>query len=172
MPGLSGLPESMEWADAWGDSSWKNLKGYFTSGVVYRHSQVKLIDIKDGTASTYLAGEKYIDPDHYLDGTQVSDNVVWDMGWANDVVRFSGSMTLADAQNRKTRGGFASTDFQPRQDTPGFQGYLIYGSGHPIAFNAVFCDGSVHAISYSINNDVHHRLGNIADGVVIDGNAL
>ena len=44
------------------------LPGYYTTGIVYRRSKVKMADIKDGATNTYLAGEKYINPDHYLDG--------------------------------------------------------------------------------------------------------
>ncbi len=33
----------------------------------------------------------------------------------------------------------------------------------------VFCDGSVHPMSYSIDLETHLRLANRADGMVIDG---
>ena len=37
-------------------------------------------DIKDGACNTYLAGEKYINADHYLDGVSIDDNWCWNSG--------------------------------------------------------------------------------------------
>jgi len=35
-----------------------------------------------------------------------------------------------------------------------------------------FCDGSVQMMSYSIDIEIHRRLGNRKDGMIIDGNAF
>ena len=43
------------------------------------------------------------------------------------------------------------------------------GSSHPAGFNAVFADGSVHHLSYTINPDLFSNLGNTSDGNVVEG---
>jgi prepilin-type N-terminal cleavage/methylation domain-containing protein/prepilin-type processing-associated H-X9-DG protein len=162
------VPDTLASGDAMTDADWQPLQGYFTTGVVFRHSQVKLIDVKDGASNTYLAGEKYINPDHYLDGVSVSDNVAWDMGWTNDIVRWSGRIDSPSPGDK----GHAFADYRPLQDSPGLELYMIYGSAHPAGFNTAFCDGSVRTIRYTIDVETHHRLGNIADGLPIDGKSL
>jgi prepilin-type processing-associated H-X9-DG protein len=61
--------------------------------------------------------------------------------------------------------------FLPQQDTSGIYTTVAFGSAHASGFNMAFCDGSVQMISYSINQEVHYRLGNRQDGLSIDGNA-
>jgi prepilin-type N-terminal cleavage/methylation domain-containing protein len=129
----------LSWADA------QSATGYFTTtvpvdiqtrmnGVCYQRSFVKIKDIVDGTAHTYLAGEKYINPYHYYDGADGSDDSPimggddYDQcGWTNQ------------APARDQRG----IDFGP---TP-------FGSAHPSTFNMVMCDGSTKSVSYNIANN-------------------
>lgn len=56
----------------------------------------------------------------------------------------------------------------PRQDNISTATYFSNGSAHTYGFNAVFCDGSVRTIRYSIAAPVYQRLGNRKDGLTID----
>ena len=49
----------------------------------------------------------------------------------------------------------------PAQDVPDTS---RFGSPHSRGVNFVFCDGSVHKVSYSIDPEIHRRLGNRRDG--------
>jgi len=60
----------------------------------------------------------------------------------------------------------------PTQDRAGAYWFGRFGSAHPGAFNVVLCDGSCRSISYSIDPEIHRRLGNRKDGEVIDGSAF
>jgi prepilin-type processing-associated H-X9-DG protein len=44
----------------------------------------------------------------------------------------------------------------------------MFGSSHPGRFNALFADGSVRPISYSIDRITFSLLGNKSDGKVIN----
>jgi prepilin-type processing-associated H-X9-DG protein len=133
------------------------------NGVCYQHSEVTMAMIQDGTSNTYLVGEKYIDPDHYTDGQSGGDDWCMYVGMQADVVRAVGYLDS---------GTGTYVYYPPAQDTPGSQQSNIFGSAHASGFNMVFCDGSVHAISYSINEEVHRRLGNREDSLPIDGSQL
>lgn len=56
-----------------------------------------------------------------------------------------------------------------REDTPGYNNSGIFGSAHAGAWNVVLCDGSVHSVSYSIDGEMHRRLGNRKDGMPVEG---
>ncbi len=129
------------------------------TGVMYLCSEVKMNDISDGTTNTYLAGEKYLNADHYLTGIDGSDD--------------QGAYTGADCDSCRWTGYNGAVSPQPPiQDIPGYSSnvrYAQFGSAHSNGFHMAFCDGSVQMISYSIDMEVHRRLGNRMDGMVIDG---
>jgi prepilin-type N-terminal cleavage/methylation domain-containing protein len=136
-------------------------RGVRLNGVIYVHSHVTMAMIADGASNTYLIGEKSINPDHYLDGKDGGDD--WSMysGQQDDISRAVG---YSDAS------GFHS--YQPMQDTPGIDNSLSFGSAHATGFNMSLCDGSVRSISYSIDGETHHRLGNREDGQPVNGNSF
>ncbi len=142
-----------EWGSEPGD--WKNA-----TGVIYRRSTTRIAHILDGTSSTYLIGERFLDPDHYEDGTECANDQGWDLGYDYDVNRWT----------RHDPTVFPPVRDKPRQDTPGYTGCMtIFGSAHWAKFHMVLCDGSVHAINYTIDLEVHRQLGNRQDGSAVDG---
>jgi prepilin-type processing-associated H-X9-DG protein len=58
--------------------------------------------------------------------------------------------------------------YTPQQDTPGYQNGYLFGGAHPGICNMAFCDGSIHSISFSIDQLIFQRLCNRADGQPID----
>jgi prepilin-type N-terminal cleavage/methylation domain-containing protein/prepilin-type processing-associated H-X9-DG protein len=134
------------------------------TGVVYPGSQVKMVEIQDGTSNTYLFGEKFVWSDQYFAGTDpwyfiVGDDTAALVGDNHAIVRWTGINH--------------TPDLPPRQDSPSQPGlpdpdWYRFGSPHGGGCNMDFCDGSVRSISYSIDPETHRRLGNRRDGEVID----
>ena len=59
------------------------------TGIVYCGSLIKMADITDGASNTYLAGEKYLNPDAYSTGTDAGDNETCYTGDNQDIERWS-----------------------------------------------------------------------------------
>jgi prepilin-type processing-associated H-X9-DG protein len=66
---------------------------------------------------------------------------------------------------RSTNGFFGL----PHPDSDNVPNQLVYGSAHPGGFNAVFCDGSIHVITYNIEAIVYDALGHRSDGYTVAG---
>jgi prepilin-type N-terminal cleavage/methylation domain-containing protein/prepilin-type processing-associated H-X9-DG protein len=126
-----------------------------STGICYLRSKISAAHVTDGLSNTYLVGEKYLNPDDYYDGLDGADNESMYAGYDNDNHRCT-----------NTSSGV------PAQDTPGYANSCNFGSVHAGSFNMGFCDGSVHAISYNIDTETHRRLGNRADGLLIDASKL
>lgn len=126
------------------------------TGISYRRSMIKIADITDGTSNTYMLGEKYMNSDTYLTGTDGNDNEQMYSGYDCDIFR----STYYSSSQGPTH--------VPVRDQPGIAGLLSFGSAHAAGVNMAFCDGSVQVIGYSIAPIVHKNLGNRKDGKVID----
>jgi len=124
------------------------------NGVCYMRSEVSDGDVKDGMSNTYLAGEKYLSPDNYATGKSVADDEGVFTGYNADV-------------NSTTNPAY-----YPMQDRPGLETYWRFGSAHPAAFHAMFCDGSVKPMSYSIDPNVHAALGSRAGKETVDASEI
>ena len=121
-----------------------------TTGIVYPLSTVRSALIRDGLSNTYLAGEKYLNPDHYTTGRDSGDNEMMYIGDNEDITRWGGQ------------------SYPPTLDRAGYGLRLTFGSAHASGFHVSFCDGSVRRMDYAIDLTVHGYLANRSDGQVTD----
>jgi prepilin-type N-terminal cleavage/methylation domain-containing protein len=119
----------------------------------------KLADITDGTSSTLLAGEKYLSGSTALSTSSCNDDQGYVDGWDNDTICF--------AYGQNSAGGPPVPPQRIDITQPGTCG-LNFGSIHGAGVICVFCDGSVHTLSYDINVQTFVELCSIDDGKVPD----
>jgi prepilin-type N-terminal cleavage/methylation domain-containing protein len=122
------------------------------TGIVYVHTLYRQRHLTDGTSKTYCVGEKYINPDFYATGASPGDNQNIFAGDDRDVVRWAQEL--------------------PLQDTHGVESGTIFGSAHSGVWHMAFCDGSVQAMTYSINLTTHRGFANRHDGLPTGGTGL
>ncbi|MDO4551061.1 MAG: DUF1559 domain-containing protein [Planctomycetia bacterium] len=120
------------------------------NGLIYFCSMISDAQVIDGMTNTYLMGEKYLNPDKYLDGSDGGDNETAFSGYDNDSHR---SCYYKDANNH----------FKPIQDQKGYSITTHFGSAHFALFSMAFGDGSVRWMSYEIDPIIHSYLGNRHD---------
>ena len=114
------------------------------NGMTHRLSMVTLDQFTDGLSHTAMVGEKYLNPDRYVDGHDPADDQNIFVGHDRDM---NGYTTEA-----------------PRQDRPGLGSSYGFGSAHSAAFHMAFCDGSVQTINYDIELAVFRGYGGRDDG--------
>ncbi len=153
-------PRSYSLVKRMGDLIWPKA-AFESTGVIFVVSEVGYRQITDGTSNTYLVGEKYLNINDYESGLPLNDDHsmltgddldihAWTRTWDN-----KGLPPFADTARFSIR--------HPQHWPAG------YGSAHPSVWQAVFCDGSVHAMSYDIDPVAHNNLANRSDGQVING---
>jgi prepilin-type N-terminal cleavage/methylation domain-containing protein len=124
------------------------------TGIIFQRSQIRFSQITDGSAHTYLYGEKNLDVNSYESGTAAND----------DQSMYNGF----DRDNIRSTSNHADNLHPAVPDTPGRDFIWQFGGPHSGGWQAVFCDGSVHFISYDIDPENHARLGNRQDGEVLE----
>jgi prepilin-type N-terminal cleavage/methylation domain-containing protein len=141
-PGPNSLADGDDPSYSWKDTS-------KATGICYLRSEITPGHVKDGLSHTYLIGEKYTNHG----GTDPGDDQTMYAGYDYDAYRWTkpGSRPLCDA----------------RASAPD-----TFGSAHPTGCSFIFCDGSVRLVRYEIDATLHQRLGNRADGKIIDDAGL
>jgi prepilin-type processing-associated H-X9-DG protein/prepilin-type N-terminal cleavage/methylation domain-containing protein len=109
------------------------------TGIVFPRSSISSSQITRGTSNVIAAGERYLNPEHYLDGLDWGDNEAMYAGFDNDTCRV--------------------TYFPPKQDRNGKQELTRFGSAHSGGMNVLYCDGSVRLVSYGIEPSVFSASG-------------
>lgn len=119
------------------------------TGIVRRFVPVKIVEVTDGLSETLMVSEKRMNR-FYLGQKQPDDNEGYTAGWNHDTMRW--------------------TTRQPAQDFSSPIGYgdKQFGSAHVQRMNAVFGDGSVRPVSYTIKRSVFEALGSKSDGVAVE----
>jgi prepilin-type processing-associated H-X9-DG protein len=133
---INAGPSSLAAGDN-GSFNWGNLSAI--NGVIFRRSQIRFADIQNGTSNTYLAGEKYLNPNNYDTGLDPADNETMYTGYNNDVNR--------------------CTFDPPLRDRPGVQNTLRFGSAHTGGVNMLMCDGSVQVVNFNVDRAIHQQAG-------------
>lgn len=150
-PGLVGAKITRGLCDYAGS----NFNGIFFEeggpGVIQRMRTVRITDVKDGISETLMIAEKQLDP--FTRGLPHSgnDNEGYSTGYDVDTTCWT------------------DVTHPPRRDTPG-EATGRMGSAHSTSMNALFVDGSVQRVSYTIRPSVFTNLGCINDGNVVGGN--
>ena len=144
--GWSDGPSTFEQGDS-GSYPWPSLQNH--SGITANRSEIGVQKITDGTSKTYLIGEKYLNPSSYFKGDDWGDNHNVYSGDDMEIVRFGGpGAELA-------------------RDQPGLVVFFGFGSAHPEGCHMAMCDGSVRQVAYGLDGEVHRRLANRKDGLVV-----
>ncbi|MBA3483778.1 MAG: DUF1559 domain-containing protein [Pirellulales bacterium] len=146
---------------------------WLQTGVSHFRSEIPIQRIEDGTSNTYMVGEKWMSIDQYqgTGGTSATPGFSWGEnqsaynGWEWDAHRVAWSPY---SHQKGWLNNTTDIEFhQPSQDQAGVglnDPEVKFGSAHAGGFNMVYCDGSVHTLSYDINHLTHAYLANRLDG--------
>jgi prepilin-type N-terminal cleavage/methylation domain-containing protein len=120
---------------------------------------VRSKDVTDGLGKTYLVGEKALPTDHYTDGLAYGDDSDMYRCLIPDCARLADGPPIRDLAS-------GVTDYDVLGGSPLYflLGANLFGSAHSAIWNAVFCDGSVHSLSYRMDMATHQALATRAAG--------
>ena len=134
-----------------------------TPTLTQKYGTVNALGVMDGTSNTIAIAEKAVWARQYTP-TASPDWDWWEVpGWGHNAdwpnMRLAGNWLPILSDNDNVRVDWANANGKKWE--PGF------GSAHTGVFNAVFADGSVRSLTYSIDADNWRRLMLINDGETI-----
>jgi prepilin-type N-terminal cleavage/methylation domain-containing protein len=146
-----------------------NLPGIWDTGVSNSPLIVRAKNVTDGLSKTYLVCEKTVQSDRYENYDDIGDfeGFLNCQKYHGEQVchRFADRLPEHDVRSGSERDdpvSYRNISSSPQVEI--CRSCLRFGSAHPSTWNAVFCDGSVHAMSYNISLATHQALSSRAGG--------
>jgi prepilin-type N-terminal cleavage/methylation domain-containing protein len=133
-----------------GNSGWNNKYNRF-------YPKTTMSSIKDGSSNTMMISEKFM-PTWAYDRPWVGDDKGAFSGFSNCTFR-------STINNASYFRGNPTQDYNVPQDgTTDWHASFVFGSAHSAGVNAVYADGSVHTIPYTVDAKIFSELGHREDG--------
>jgi len=128
----------------------------------YDKGRMRFSDIHDGASNTLAVGEKNLCLPILGTSWDYTDNWGYVTGWDRGV-------SYAMDNTLMTNDGSLGVIPDLRNNCD--QGAHTFGSSHPGSMNALFADGSVRKVSYSISIPTLQQICHISDGAVLGTDA-
>lgn len=139
-----GGPATLDEGDS-GAYPWVDTQN--ATGICFLRSEIRTRDVRDGLSNTYLLGEKYVSTIGYNTDEDPGNDQSMYCGVDLDINRWVIQPPLRDGEAMEVRR---------------------FGSAHSDGCHMALCDGSVRFIGYTIDAEVHRRLGNRRDGLPVE----
>jgi type II secretory pathway pseudopilin PulG len=149
--GADSQPTESGFSDISQPGIWESTQRGNNSGYSGKAKVIRPRDIKDGLSKTYYAAEKMMPADQYEDGKfwgDASSILVCPLG---DCVRFAEQPPQHDPMTHLNQ-------------TQACKSCHNFGSAHSSTWNAVYCDGSVHSLTFTMSFETHRALASRAGG--------
>jgi hypothetical protein len=127
---------------------------------MFQLSRVAPRHITDGLSKTYLLGEKFLPPEEYESGYSFGDDQALYVGFDRDQSRSTHRLHPPLRDRSAPRVWLKDGDDETVLD-------WNFGSAHHQSLGMASCDGSVRRVGYDIDAVLHERMGNRADGQIV-----
>ncbi|MBA4065137.1 MAG: prepilin-type cleavage/methylation domain-containing protein [Isosphaera sp.] len=128
---------------------------WYTNGVMYHNSRVKLTDVEDGTSATFLVGENPYGGGPEAPGTVIGGRpVTYAVSWAS-------SARVTSVRSIPVNMAAAADPINGDSISPWNR---TFGSHHLRGAQFALCDGSVRFVRQDIDPDRYRQMGARADG--------
>ena len=153
----------LQWQDPAVEDGWrfrgttgifKNDANKLATGVSFQRSEIQMRHVEDGTAYTYLVGEKNLRIADYVNGRGEGDDACWAAGSNTNTIR---------AAEKNGNSANCAQDSQYIESSE-------FGSAHAGSFHMSFVDGHIEAIGYDVDGDLFVNSADRRDGKTSGGN--